>query len=276
MLLKIKNILKKNFPKSYKIYRVLKGTDNNYKFSGWGMTTETNPPWYNNNKNKTFDEFNETLLELSRLIHKNEFILTQFSDHDIDKVLNELKWRHYVVHYTASLAFSQTVNRNIVECGTCDGLTIFFAINKLKKDKSFKAFLYDAWDEMKEEYLTTPREKKNKGNYAYLDIEVTKKNLKNFRDNIIFNQGYIPEIFSKGTNPDKICWLHIDLNSSKPTKESLDFFYPLLEVGGVILFDDYSWSGFVDTRKVIDDFFLDKKGEFFHVPTGQSFFIKQK
>ena len=129
---------------------------------------------------------------------------------------------------------------------------------------------------MKEEYLITPREKKNKGNYSYLDIDVTKRNLGDFKDNVIFNKGYIPEIFSEGKNPDKICWLHIDLNSSKPTKESLEFFYPLLEVGGVILFDDYSWSGYDDTRKVIDDFLLAKKGQFFHVPTGQSFFIKQK
>ena len=38
------------------------------------------------------------------------------------------------------------------------------------------------------------------------------------------------------------------------------------------LFDDY--GGFDDTRKVIDNFFDDKKGHFINYPTGQGVFLK--
>ena len=102
-----------------------------------------------------------------------------------------------------------------------------------------------------------------------------KKNLIFYKDNIIFNKGFIPNIFTQSNNPQHLSWLHIDLNSSMPTKESLKFFYPLLQSGGVILFDDYAGIGYEDTKVEVDNFLLDKKGQFLHIPTGQGFFIKQ-
>ena len=70
-------------------------------------------------------------------------------------------------------------------------------------------------------------------------------------------------------------WLHIDLNSSKPTLDSLEYFYPKLEKNGIILFDDYSWNGYEKTREIIEIFLEDKEGEFLHLPTGQAFFVKK-
>ena len=89
-------------------------------------------------------------------------------------------------------------------------------------------------------------------------------------------EGYIPEIFiSEKNHPDDISWLHIDLNASKPTQETLNFFFPRLCSNGVVLFDDYGWDGYESTRKVADTFFKDKKGDFLHFPTGQAMFIKK-
>ena len=43
-----------------------------------------------------------------------------------------------------------------------------------------------------------------------------------------------------------------------------------------VLFDDYAWNGFESTREVIEKFLEDKTGDFFHLPTGQAYFIKRK
>ena len=59
-------------------------------------------------------------------------------------------------------------------------------------------------------------------------------------------------------NAKKLSWAHIDLNSSYPTKKTLMFIYPLVEKNGIILFDDYGFDGYQDTRKVIDDFIFRK------------------
>ena len=91
---------------------------------------------------------------------------------------------------------------------------------------------------------------------------------------VIFNRGYIPEVFKNVKNPEVLSWLHIDTNSSIATLDSLNFFYEKLENNGVILFDDYGDINYEDTRKVIDSFLNNKKGNFLHFPTGQAFFIK--
>lgn len=268
-LSKLKFFLKRLF-RTYFEFRKYKKTI--HTFDGWGLiTTGTNPPWMNTNnqENLIFKEINSDLL---KLILENKFELTQFQFHDVNynKILNELMWRHYTVFNSVSYArkFSKSDKINLVECGVCDGLTIFYGMNLCEKTKTdYKAYLYDAWQELK-----SPNEKL-RFNYSYLDIEKTKKNLISMQKNIIFNKGYIPSVFSSSKNPDHVNWLHIDLNSTEATLSSLEFFYEKLVTNGIILFDDY--GGFNETRRSIDSFFADKKGHFFNSPTGQAIFFKK-
>ncbi len=241
----------------------------NKTFSGWGLITiGTMPPWKNqNNEDNTF--FLKCLNDLEILIEKKNFRLTQFEykDTDYSKILNELSWRHYIVFNSVIMVIksSSSDEINLAECGVCDGLTIYFALRACERIKvPFKVYLYDAWESLNDEKL--------RFQYDYLDLDVTKKNLGNFKKNLIYNKGFIPEVFIKSDNPTKINWLHIDLNSHAATQSSLDFFYEKLNNGGIILFDDY--GGFNDTRKIVDNFLKDKKGHFINYPTGQGVFIK--
>ena len=49
--------------------------------------------------------------------------------------------------------------------------------------------------------------------------------------------------------------MHINLNSSYPTKEALKKFYPYLESKGVILLDDYGHSNYLETKLEVENFF---------------------
>jgi len=265
---KIKNLIRLKFPKLYKIKLELK---KNQTFYGWGMSTySTCPPWNNENiiENKIFSSIHEELL--SQLKEK-KFYLTQFYYEDVDykKILDELQWRHYIVFNSVlhSLNFSGEEEINIVECGVCDGLTANFAMKACEfKRKRFVSYLYDAWAELKSS------EEDLRFKYAYLDVETTKYNLKYFSKNTVYNKGFIPDIFINAKNPKKINWLHIDLNSNNATLKTLEFFYNKIMHNGVILFDDY--GTFDGTRKIIDTFFKDKKGHFISLPTGQGIFYK--
>ncbi len=135
-------------------------------------------------------------------------------------------------------------------------------------------FLYDAWEGMKAENLLKS-ESNNINNYDYLDVENTKRNLKDFSNRIVFNKGYIPDSFKTSVNPEKLSWLHIDLNSSIATKAALDYFFDKILPGGVILFDDYSHRGYEDTMKMIDNYFEGKDGILMPIPTGQAIFFKK-
>ena len=283
----IKKFLKKNFPNIFEILKIfwtniVKRKKSNIKFSGWGLTTTLSTPWLGLSKNKTYIGFNNAKKILDNKIKNKEFTLQQAKNYyenvsfeDTFNLYEELRYRHYVVYYSALVAFENTKSKNIVECGVAEGLSIFFSLSKFKEDKNYKAYLYDGWEKLRSRELTTEKDKKRKNNYFFLDLEVTKKNLSEFNNNIIYNKGFIPESFQTSTNPENISWLSIHLNSSMPTLEALNFFYPKLEKNGVILFDDYGFDSYEDTRLVIENFFENKEVLFFQLMTGQALVIKK-
>ena len=169
-------------------------------FEGWGMTTTTRTPWENNGAHALTKSFSECDNRLKTHVINEEFVLSQFPqmfpEKDQIKFLNELNWRHYIVFWSSIYAIKNTLTeqKNLVECGVCDGLTIFYAMSAAKSiNKPCSAYLYDAWDAMKEDFLLES-EKDLVGQYSYLDVNATKKNLSMFdSDKLIFNKGYFKE-----------------------------------------------------------------------------------
>ena len=257
-----------------------------WRHAGWGMSTNAALPWdRNSSTDQTGIQFAEANQLLLNKIDNNLFVLSQMKYagggyvDEPSKLLDHLLWRHYVVYWSAkfSTLFTSSSRCNLVEAGVCDGLTVNFAISavesQLGKDAHFEVFLYDAWGEMEKEFLTE-REKFNIGDYAYLSIEQTKKNLIDFQDRCRFIKGYIPGVFTESPGPDELSWLHIDLNSSMPTLKTLEHFLPKLLPGGVVLFDDYGWKKYEETKEVADKFCSKFDGLLMPLPTGQAIFFK--
>ncbi len=247
-------------------------------FNGWGLITTRDTPWTSFYKNRYLKNFQKIENKLLKKIKNKNFYLSQFKSYENSfqknhDILYGLKYRHYYVYLSTLLANMNTKSKNYVECGVCDGLTIFFN-SQLHNHSKKKVYLYDSWSNIRSKDFLNEKEKKKSDSYSYLNINNTKNNLIEFKKSLIFNKGYIPEVFQKSKNPRKICWLHIDLNASKPTLSVLNFFYKRLEKNGVILIDDYADSNYIDTRIVIDRFFLKKKDILFQLPTGQAIIIK--
>lgn len=247
------------------------------------MTTTTRTPWEDGGGHAITENFFKVNAHLKNLVKENKFILTQFPKMfpGIDSInfLNELNWRHYIVYWSTTYAIknTQVVQKNLVECGVCDGLTIFYAINAAKSfSKSYGVYLYDAWEAMQLDFLMQS-ERDFVGQYDYLNMEVTQKNLSMFESkNLFFNKGYIPNSFKDGQNPNNLVWLHIDLNSALPTRHAMNFFWEKLEVGGLILFDDYALPGYQDTQKAVEAWVKSKNCTLLHLPTGQAIITKDK
>ena len=241
-------------------------------FSGWGMTTVHLPPWKNHLDATIF-------LVAARDIKKKNFGLVKSTGLDSDTVDGTM-WRHWIVSYAVrhSIEFSDSKKMNFVECGVGEGISAFFTlrqiINNQKSAKISQMHLYDAWAPMKKDFLLD-NELDSEGKYSELNIQMSKENLEEFKKITIYHQGYIPESFKiEPENPESIIYLHIDLNSSYPTLEALKFFFPRLQKRGIILFDDYGALNYLETRKMIDNFFKDKQGILFEIPTGQAIYYK--
>ena len=211
-------------------------------------------------------------------VRTSQFHLSQFDDApDKAKVLRELMWRHYLVFWSARFAARATepAVKTLVECGVCDGLTAYFAMRAVQGDgQPFKAVLYDAWEGMKTPYLLGS-EQAAAGSYSYLALDSTKKNLRDFEAETTFVKGFIPESFAASPLPSDVVWLHIDLNSAIPTAAALDTIYDRMPPGSVILFDDYGWRAYQDTKAVVEKFAAGRNGLLLPIPTGQAMFFKQ-
>lgn len=75
--------------------------------------------------------------------------------------------------------------------------------------------------------------------------------------NVRVYQGYFPETVNKKLEQTIFSFVHLDADLFEPTKNGLEFFYPRVSSGGIILIHDYNaWPG---CRKAVDEFFCFKK-----------------
>jgi hypothetical protein len=241
------------------------------KFTGWGMSTYTLPPWQSEPDEIAVD-FMLANKEIISAAVRGSLVLSQFSNHDdVRQVLSGLMWRHYLIFWTARYAANSEplAKKTLVECGVCDGLGVLFAMKAMKSP--FNAKLYDAWAAMPTGISAT--EEEMAGQYSFLDVETTKSNLKDYAQNCEFIKGFIPDSFKTNALPNDICWMHIDMNAGNPTKEALNTLFPRMTPRAVVVLDDYAWPSHTETKLVVDDFFKDKRGMLLQFPTGQAVFF---
>jgi hypothetical protein len=246
-------------------------------FSGWGMTSESSPPWVSG-KTDVDRAFATAAKDLWQQIEEEKFVPSQFLQQpDLEGWMMQLMWRHYFVFWSASFAAGSCVPEKelrLAECGVCDGVTTFFACRAVCHRPHWKFFLYDAWESMRTDQIL-PSESDLKGSYSYLSVENTQRNLNDFGENLRFIKGYLPESLLDSREHGVIQWLHIDLNSATATESTLEQIYPSIAAGGIVLFDDYGVPGYADTRTAVDRFFSGKKGALLPLPTGQALFFKR-
>ena len=245
-------------------------TEQELGFFGWDMYTPHCPPWIG--ESKVSNNFCTAVKELKNLVNSKRFISSPSFVYQVDDYfLKSHMWRTYNIFWSVNFAINSThVNqKNFVECGVGDGLSIYFAIASSVAENilNHKFYLYDAWHKEEEKNLFDSP--------CYnLEIENAKSNLKKYEGITIFNQGLIPKSFESSENPNELVWLHIDLGLPQPTLETIQYFYDKLVPGGVILLDHYGWHGHRDSKKMADEFFETKTGINLPLPTGQSIYFK--
>lgn len=252
------------------------------QFSGWGMVTESSTPWQDGASDAVARDFVVAHQDLLARVAAGQFRLSMFEGvqhpaSQIPKALEQMMWRHYIVFWSATYSAMATACpvKTLVECGVCDGVTVYFAMRALNGKVPFRAHLYDAWAGMKAEYLVDS-ERDHTGKYANLSVENTKRNLAEFSAETVFIKGYVPESFETAGTPSEVVWLHIDLNASKPTVAALNVFFDKMPSGAAIVFDDYARPRYHDTKIAVNDFLKDKSGLLLPLPTGQAVFFKHK
>lgn len=76
-------------------------------------------------------------------------------------------------------------------------------------------------------------------------------------ENAKFYQGMFPETVDD-TVSEKFSLVHSDVDLYQCNVDVLEYFYPRMVKGGIIVFDDYEWEGCPGIRKSLEEFLSDK------------------
>lgn len=111
-----------------------------------------------------------------------------------------------------------------------------------------------------------------RGNLAASE-DLVRRNLEPFAEQLEFHKGWIPDRFPD-VSDTTFAFVHVDVDLRNPTLDSLEFFYPRLAPGGVLLCDDYGFGTCRGATAAIDDFLRDKPEKMLALDGGGGFFIK--
>ncbi len=107
------------------------------------------------------------------------------------------------------------------------------------------------------------------GEYS-ASLDEVRKLLKPIK-NIIFYKGLFPKSSNK-LKSSKFAFVHLDVDLFQSTKDSLEYFYPRMSKGGIILCHDYPIS--VGVNKAINKFFKDKPETVIKMVGNQALIVK--
>ena len=164
-------------------------------------------------------------------------------------------WKGHSSYLISKLIYKSKKNINFHIFDSFEGLS-----NPTFKDKNFKILPLKQIEKIKKQFSSNEEFVKNNVLKNYKFIKTYK--------------GKVPSKFFLVKNL-KFSFVHIDLDLYLPTLETLQFFFPRLQNGGIIVCDDYNSKMFDGSKKAWDEFFTKNKVKFNFAPTiGGSFIIK--
>lgn len=144
------------------------------------------------------------------------------------------------------------------EVGTYEGFTSEFISKFISKDKLF--FLCDTFSGLADVSADDPNINMSNGDLK-VEVEHFKK-MNPFCENTntIIVPGYFPDSSTGDMNITRYAFVHIDTDTYISTLKSLQYFYPKMVNGGIIVVHDYrNHNGTLGVRKAVDIFMIDKE-----------------
>ena len=181
-------------------------------------------------------------------------------------ICRAIAWRRYILACAAY--HCAQVEGDFVECGVYRGTGIKTIVDYFGKDNFDKTFWgYDTFDYNPVEGHAFVGQEEG----LYKEIQARFDGY----DNVRLVKGLLPQSL-ENNSPDKIALLHIDLNSAEFEIKVLDALFDRVTPGGMVVLDDYEWSGQYRLQKMAEDAWFDaRKYRVFPLPTGQGLVIKR-
>jgi O-methyltransferase len=178
--------------------------------------------------------------------------------------------RRWALYQLARLVVS--VPGDTAECGVFEGAGSYLIARSLSDKTGLQRthFMFDSFEGLSRpeaidgSYWTTGA--------LYCPLDKVKVNLRSL-ENLSWHKGWIPERFGDVADR-RFSFVHIDVDLYQPTRDSMAFFYPRMNDGGIIICDDYGFTSCPGATHAVDEVLSNKPEKMIALPSGGGFFIK--
>jgi len=182
-----------------------------------------------------------------------------------DETDHSLLWRLHVLCWCARN--SLRVEGDFVECGVYRGMSAAVAARYLDFGSQSRAwYLYDTFTGIPADHLDPGHV-----NPDYFQAPgLYEAAVQRFAEypNVHVIRGRIPEILAERA-PEKVAFLHLDMNSAAAEAAALEFFAGRFSPGAFVVLDDYGWRGYRAQKLEADRIFGRLGKPIMELPTGQ-------
>lgn len=197
--------------------------------------------------------------------------ITEFVKHfPIDWEMFNLGRRYNLLQL---LQLAKNVPGDSAECGVFRGSSSWLILRHLLPYKGMlrEHHIFDSF-----EGLSAPGpddgEDMRKGECAH-PLEQVQQKLAQFGDRCFYHKGWIPDRF-KDVKDKKFSFVHVDVDLYQPTLDSIKFFYPRLNKGGILVCDDYNFTTCPGATLAMKEYFVDKPESLIAMSAGGCWLMK--
>ncbi len=186
-----------------------------------------------------------------------------------------LAWRLHTLVWAAQNV--RHLSGDFVECGVWKGFCFAFLTDYLSfADLDRHLYLFDTFEGIPEALNSEQRSNDIYKAETADDPDAIYNSVRNrFASvpNTHIVRGIVPDSFDQDC-PEQIALLHLDMNSAASEIAALDALFDRIVPGGMIVFDDYGWTGYTAQRQAEDKFMRDRGHTILELPTGQGLVVR--
>jgi len=132
-------------------------------------------------------------------------------------------------------------------------------------DPERKLYLFDTFEGFnKNDFATEIKQGMKEGDY-HGDL-ASVKTFMGSSPNINYCVGYFPDTTNLVSKSETFALVHLDADLYEPTRAGMEYFYPKLNDGGLLILHDYLNDAWPGVKKAVDDFLRDKPESIINIP----------
>ncbi len=200
-----------------------------------------------------------------------DFVVAYSSGERQQTMPNGIRWRAHTALWAGHHA--KLLEGDYVECGVYRGFLSMALMTDLNfasmPDRTFH--LFDTYSGLVAGLVTEEDTAAYRNDYEDC-YEFVKKSFASY-DNVNIVRGPVPDTLPSA-NIEKVAYLSIDMNCTQPEVDALEYFWPRMVSGGLVVLDDYGFPGHEAQKAGADRVAAANGVKVLTLPTGQGLIIK--